>query len=212
MSRRLERERTRFDRWAGWYDRPWLRRRLQGLHHWVLQAVPPAAGNPNRILDIGCGTGRLLFAAAERFPRAEKIGVDISPRMIEVARANAPQGGQFRFEVASADSLPFPDASFDLAFSTISLHHWPDPLAGLREICRVTEPGGYFLLADLSIGGRVGDAVFALGRVFHHSVFSPSHVRQLFHESGFQVREQVRPRSLASRAILITVGERRQRE
>ncbi len=212
MSARLERERSRFDHWAGWYDRRWFRRRLLGLHHWVLQAIPPAAGNPERILDIGCGPGRLLFLAAQHFPDAEKVGIDISPRMIAVARANAPADGHFRFEVAAADTLPFPAASFDLAFSSISLHHWPDPLAGLREICRVVRPGAYFLLADFSLSGRLGAAVSALGRVFHHSVYSPNETQRLFDEAGFLVREQTRPRSLAWRVIVITAGERRQPE
>ncbi len=126
--------------------------------------------------------------------------------MIERARANAPPGEPYRFEVAAADALSFPDASFDLGFSIISLHHWPDPLAGLREICPVMRPGGYFVLADFSLGGPLGGAVSRLGRIFHHAVYGPPKILRLFDQADFLVHQQTRPRSLIGRVM--TVGRR----
>ena len=86
-------------------------------------------------------------------------GLDLDPAMIARARANAdrPGNGDGRrpsFLVGDAASLAFPDASFDLVVSTLSMHHWADPAAGLAEIGRVLRPGARALIWDLRPGGR----------------------------------------------------------
>lgn len=89
---------------------------------------------PRRVLDVGTGTGLLAALAAERFPDAEVVGVDLSPRMIEVAQRN--HGSErIRFEVADASALPFTDGAFDLAVLLNMI-----PFAG--ELARVLEPQG----------------------------------------------------------------------
>jgi SAM-dependent methyltransferase len=95
-------------------------------------------------LDFGCGLGRLTRPLAERFHSC--VGVDISERMVTGARdLNADVAG-CSFEVNStADLRPFPDASFDLVFSSVVLQHVPDRAAiesYLREFVRVLRPGG----------------------------------------------------------------------
>ncbi len=84
-------------------------------------------------------------------------GLDLDPAMIERARANAERarlGAPIpRFEQGDVAALPFGDASFDLVVSTLSLHHWDDPTAGLREIGRVLRSGGRALIWDLRAGG-----------------------------------------------------------
>jgi SAM-dependent methyltransferase len=91
-------------------------------------------------------------------------GLDLDPAMIEVARANAERapddagrrpsdaGRLPSFVVGDVASLPFADASFDLVVSTLSMHHWADPRAGLAEIGRVLRPGGRALVWDLRPG------------------------------------------------------------
>ena len=89
---------------------------------------------PRRVLDVGTGTGLVAALAAERFPDAEVVGVDLSPRMIEVAQRN--HGSErIRFEVADASALPFTDGAFDLAVLLNMI-----PFAG--ELARVLEPQG----------------------------------------------------------------------
>jgi ubiquinone/menaquinone biosynthesis C-methylase UbiE len=89
---------------------------------------------PRRVLDVGTGTGLVAALAAERFPEAEVVGVDLSPRMIEVARRN--HGSErIRFEVADASALPFTDGAFDLAVLLNMI-----PFAD--ELARVLEPRG----------------------------------------------------------------------
>ena len=86
-------------------------------------------------------------------------GLDLDPAMIARARANAdrPGNGDGRrpsFLVGDVASLAFPDASFDLVVTTLSMHHWADPAAGLAEIGRVLRPGGRALIWDFRPGVR----------------------------------------------------------
>ena len=72
--------------------------------------------------------------------------------MLTQAIANARLAGvahQTDFRTADAAALPFPDASLDLVVSTLSLHHWDDPVPIFNEVARVLRPGGAFLLFDL---------------------------------------------------------------
>jgi ubiquinone/menaquinone biosynthesis C-methylase UbiE len=79
--------------------------------------------------------------------------------MIERARANADSAGDGAgrrpaFLIGDVTSLAFPDESFDLVVSTLSMHHWADPTAGLTEIGRVLRPGGRALVWDFRPGDR----------------------------------------------------------
>jgi ubiquinone/menaquinone biosynthesis C-methylase UbiE len=105
------------------------------------------AGEPRDVLDLGCGTGNLIFEAARRWPGAKLTGLDGSVGMLEVARrerANLPGSARARlsFIHAYADCLPVPDASFDLVMTAFVLQQVSDRMAVLREIRRVLRPGG----------------------------------------------------------------------
>lgn len=105
--------------------------------------------SPGRVLDVGCGTGYLLRQLAARAPEAhELIGIDAAPAMISAAEAKAADDPRLRFAVGVSESLPFPDASFDLVVSTTSFDHWGDQRTGLAECARVIAPGGHLVLVD----------------------------------------------------------------
>ncbi len=113
----------------------------------VLQLAAEQVARPGAILDVGCGTGKLLGLARARFPDARLVGVDAAIEMVKQARVSHPTGG-IEFQQAMAEELPFPDASFDLAFSTMTFHHWRDQNKGAAEIARVLTPEGRWLLAE----------------------------------------------------------------
>ena len=98
-------------------------------------------GRGRSVLEVGCGTGLLLRRIAAFAERAH--GVDLSPRMLSLARARG-----LSVDVASATDLPFPDASFDVACSFKVLPHVRDIHRALAEMARVVRPGGH-LIAEL---------------------------------------------------------------
>ena len=106
-----------------------------------------------RLLDVGCGPGQFTVLAAERLTGAEVWGIDLAPTMIELARRHAAASaaaGRLHFEVADVARLPFPDAHFDAVMSSGSIKHWPDALAGLREIHRVLASGGRAFIGEMN--------------------------------------------------------------
>ncbi|HKW08030.1 MAG TPA: class I SAM-dependent methyltransferase [Candidatus Dormibacteraeota bacterium] len=142
----------RFGRWAPNYDHSYLQRLVfEPVHKTVLELAAREVPRPGAILDVGCGTGRLLDAAAEQFPGARLEGVDAADGMIEQAKAAA--GGRANFQLATAERLPFADGQFDLVFSTMTFHHWADQRRGIAEIGRVLTPSGRWILADLVVSG-----------------------------------------------------------
>jgi ubiquinone/menaquinone biosynthesis C-methylase UbiE len=133
-----------FDVWSKRYERS----KWQFLHfdrvHRIAFSLASRFGEPSAVLDVGCGTGRLLRAAHERWPKARLLGVDPSEGMVQTGRALTPA----EIHLAGAEDIPIPDRSIDLAFSTIAFHHWVDGARGLREVARVLRPGGAFILVD----------------------------------------------------------------
>ena len=137
-----------FQERAAGYESGWLGQ----LHHDIADRAAELAEScspePERILDVGCGTGYLLRRLADRFPAATTLsGIDPAPGMIQVAEATAADP-RLGFTVGVAEHLPYASASFDLVVSTTSFDHWCDQQAGLAECARVLRPGGRFVLCD----------------------------------------------------------------
>ncbi|MGZ4136745.1 MAG: class I SAM-dependent methyltransferase [Actinomycetota bacterium] len=127
---------------------------LSGFFAGVAADVARIAPPGGRVLEVGCGPGRLAVPLARQ--GLDVTGLDLDPAMIDRARINAERAfgtdRRLSFVVGDAAALAFPDGSFDLVVSTMSMHHWEDPAAGLREIARVLRPGGRALVWDLRPG------------------------------------------------------------
>jgi ubiquinone/menaquinone biosynthesis C-methylase UbiE len=112
----------------------------------VLEFLAPLAGM--RILDAGCGDGVYSVAAAARGARV--TGVDLAEDMLALARErSAAQGVKVDWRRGDVLSLPFPDASFDLAIAVTLLCLVADPRRAVRELARVLVPGGRLVIGDL---------------------------------------------------------------
>ena len=139
-----------FDARAPGYEAGWRGGWHQDIARRTADIALACAGEPSRILDVGCGTGFLLRLLASRLPQAtELVGVDPAPHMVEAAQAALAGDVRLRVLVGTAEELPFPSSGFDLVVSTTSFDHWADQAAGLRECARVLVPGGWLTLTDL---------------------------------------------------------------
>jgi SAM-dependent methyltransferase len=92
-----------------------------------------------RALDVGCGPGALTAVLVERLGMGNVAGLDPSAPFVDAARERLP-GVDIRR--ASAEAIPFDDDRFDVALAELVVHFMSDPLAGIREMARVTKPGG----------------------------------------------------------------------
>jgi SAM-dependent methyltransferase len=110
----------------------------------LCEAIDPHAGE--RVLDIGCGSGTAALVAARRY--CEVSGIDYVPTLIDraIERATA-EDLAIDFEVGDAQSLPFPDGTFDVVLSVYGVQFAPDQDKAAREMLRVCRPGGRIGLA-----------------------------------------------------------------
>jgi len=113
--------------------------------HWKRVCVTRAVLPENAlVLDLASGTGDFSLLAAGRYPGARAVAADLTERMLQLARAR----GVARAVCADAESLPFPDGSFDGVFIGYGLRNFRNLEAVVREIERVTRPGGMLVSLD----------------------------------------------------------------
>jgi ubiquinone/menaquinone biosynthesis C-methylase UbiE len=146
----------------------------------------------DRLLDVGCGTGGAVRAAA-RIARTA-IGVDLSPRMIERARAWPGTPANAEFRVGEASGVPAGDGEFSAVLCTSAFHHYPDPEAAAREMWRVLEPGGRLVIGDGCAdirAARVADWLLRRFEPGHVRLYRSAELGAILREAGFE-RLQVR--------------------
>ena len=141
-------------------------------------------------LDLGCGTGQAVRQVAALTQHIGVFcGIDLSPRMIEVAR----QAGRLknvRFEVASAERLPLVDDSFDAILCTNSFHHYRQPMKALEEIHRVLRFGGKLCILDITTDGpfsRWLDTRLRRKEAEHVRFYSTAEFARMFAAVGLKV-------------------------
>jgi len=144
----LKQKQWLFDQWAPRYD--WLLPSIfyQAVHQRLLEFVemPEAPA----VLDLGCGTGRLLNRLAVAFPDLQGTGLDLSAEMVRQARLKNQHHPRLIFLQGNAAAMPFVKGQFDAVFNTISFLHYPDPVSVLSEVKRVLHPDGRYYLADFA--------------------------------------------------------------
>ncbi len=124
----------------------------------------PDAG---RVLDVGSGTGSLAFAIADRKPRCHVVGIDPSKEYVAYAASRNRFDARVTFETGDAQQLRFEGAAFQSSLSLLVFNFIPDPKTALREIARVTKPGGRIAAAVWDYG-----AGMQMLRVFWDAVVS----------------------------------------
>ena len=138
-----EKLRVEFNQWA----RAGKGDSMERAHRPVGEQAIAKMGIPANavVLDVGCGSGWAARLIAAQASEGHVIGIDVSDEMIRVASEQSKDLPNLEFKVASAEALPFDDATFSHAFSMESLYYYADIEAAAREIRRVLRPGGLFV-------------------------------------------------------------------
>lgn len=116
-----------------------------------LKVMEPYLPSDAAVLDAGCGCGRELQRVAQKVPRGEVVGIDLAAGMVKAAHDSARAHGidNCVFYQSDVGALPAHfSGKFDLVYSCLAHHHYPDPAAASREIFRVLRPGGVYCVVD----------------------------------------------------------------
>ena len=100
------------------------------------------------LLDCGCGTAPMLTLLQKKYPEKHYTGIDLTPEMIEVAKAKHMPGVEL--VVGDCEKLPFADRSFDVVICCQSFHHYPNVQDFFDSVYRVLRPGGRLILRDMT--------------------------------------------------------------
>lgn len=133
---------------------------IHDMHVALVEALGAQPGE--RWLDVGCGAGNVAELAAGAGARV--TGIDLSPRLIDVAKARAAAGGyDIEYRVGDAEKLEVEDASFDKVVSSVAMIFAPDHDAAARELARVTRPDGRLAFSAWTPEGTVGEMFRVFG-------------------------------------------------
>lgn len=183
---------------------------------WRRRAVELALErHPGRILDLATGTGDLALLLKRQAPKAEVVGADFAPPMLELARKKARERGlEVRFLEADALALPFPDGHFEAITIAFGFRNFADYERALKELYRVLAPGGRLVILEFPppptgafglvyrlyfqrvlplLGGLISGS-FGAYRYLPESVEAfppPEALKALMEEAGFSVRYEV---------------------
>lgn len=176
-----------WDRWAWFYDlAEWSNRKVNAAAAArVAELIPQGAS----VLDCAAGTGQFSLAAAARAGRV--LCTDLSEAMLERARKKAEKRGVFNIDFALRDitALPDPDGSYNAVIAANVLHLLPQPEIAVRELWRVTAPGGRLILPTY-LQGRAGAVYGELIKIyqvvgFHYEyAFTPENYRAFLEGLG----------------------------
>lgn len=180
---------TFFNKWSKSYDAFIFSWWMEHLQDEVLEEVP---NNFNgKILDVGCATGSLLARFGKR-TRGKLSGVDISPEMIKKAKLKLRVMPRIKLHLADAERLPFKSNSFDYVVSTLIIHHLPNPLLAIKEMCRVLRKNGRLIVVDSNFFLSVTNYFAKLIEPGFVRMYSKKEFKQLVEMAGMLLLKQKR--------------------
>jgi ubiquinone/menaquinone biosynthesis C-methylase UbiE len=151
-------------------------------------------GAGDAVLDLGCGRGAALLAAAELVgPEGHALGVDLAPGMVERTALDAERHGlaQVRVELGDADHPPARDGGWDAAIASFVLFFLPDPIATATRVREVLRPGGRFVLSTFDVSDDRWKVVESAVSPFWPPTNEPSHPATKSHFSSTAAVEEL---------------------
>ena len=157
-----------------------------------------------RALDVGCGPGALTAQLVNRVGVDQVAAVDPSASFVEAARDRFPE---VEISEASAEALPFPDDAFDAALAQLVVHFMTDPVAGLREMGRVTRPGGVVAACVWDMVGGVNPlaAFWSVVRELDPNARDESHLPGVSKDHLVELVQQAGLADVATTELVVSV-------
>lgn len=168
-----------------------------GLYEMCKDDYPPVLAELKNypfqeLLDVGCGTGPMIELLLRELPDKKYTGVDLTPRMIEVAQEK--KLANTKFVVGDSENLPFAEDSFDVVVCTNSFHHYPHPQAFFNGVARVLRAGGRLVLRDYTSNGfmiwLMNHFEMPLAHLAGHGdvkIYSCKEIREMCGKAGLKV-------------------------
>lgn len=144
------------------------------------------------ILDVGCGTGPMIERLSKKYPDKQYTGLDLTPKMIEVA--NEKKLPNTQFIVGDSENLPFEPESFDAVICANSFHHYPNPQKFFDGVKRVLKHGGRLILRDYTSNPVmlwiINHIELKLANLFGHGdvrIYAKSTIKAMCDQAGLDV-------------------------
>lgn len=177
----------RFDEWSKKYDRSLLQFLIFRRSHNMFISNMMHDARKIRILDVGCGTGEFAMKLKDYKKNASVYGLDISPHMINTAKAKFK--GEIDFKIGDVEKMPYEDNFFDYLTCSHSFHHYPHKKRAVREMFRILKPKGKIMIVDGCKDSLLGKVIFDVIVAAHekdvHHLHSSQFTR-ILEEGGFR--------------------------
>ena len=203
-----------FDTWAGHYDISPLQYLVFKVAHekifneMILLPIHFAHG---RILDVGCGTGKLAYKLAQCLPKTKIDGLDLSTKMLQKAIAKNPLKN-LRFKEGNVEKLyMYWNDIFDVVTCCHSFHHYINKSKALKEMRRVLKPGGIVMIVDGCKDTLLGRIIFTLVEKIEKNVYhlTAPEMKDLLLKNKFKIICQKRFNFIPLLLTIATVNKRR---
>ncbi|MBW4536387.1 MAG: class I SAM-dependent methyltransferase [Pleurocapsa minor HA4230-MV1] len=185
---------TQYDRLADIYDLRWrnyIVNTLTFLHNW--EEIEPQS----TILDVACGTGEFERLLLNQNPTQKITGIDISEKMLNIAREKYRAYPSVKFHQASVHSLPFSSQSFDVVVSANAFHYFDRPQVALAEMKRVLKPNGKVIILDWNKDYpvcRICDWLLQIFDPAHQQCYTQEELHKLLISAEFKIHRATKVR------------------
>lgn len=186
--------RKQYDQMAAVYDQRWsnyIINTLSFLKTWA--NISPEAS----VLDVGCGTGEFERLVLADHPMQKITGIDISEKMLAIAKQKCHAYPNVSFQIARASALPFASDSFDVVVSANSFHYFDNPNTALGEMRRVLKPDGIVVILDWCrdyLLCQICDILLKLFDPAYKQCYNQKEFHSLLTSADFDVRRATRVR------------------
>ncbi|ADZ82054.1 class I SAM-dependent methyltransferase [Cellulosilyticum lentocellum] len=184
MDKNKEKIKSNFDHEASAYDNSKASQFAKQSYPYMLNTLMPIRFET--VLDVGCGTGSLLYEILDRKPQVKAVGVDFSEEMLKVARDKLPK----RVELiqGDAEAIPFENKRFDVVVGSDILRYTTNPQLMIREMYRVLKVGGKIVLCDFCTASSlraVKNLFNPLSKDGGLRIYAEDEVKEFLSKSGF---------------------------